>query len=171
MATRATRRGLDRWVTPGAQKMLLGMAVFGVLAFACWMPLARFSSSRNAGTPEVELSALQARAAQEQPVGGTEAETLAFLRSLGFKNQDIRIKRHADTGKLAEINGQLPPPERARSPERILAHCSFDQFARLQKCYIWYHRFMSPNTSPYFTETTPAPIPTTSGTPSTPGSR
>jgi hypothetical protein len=35
MAARRKRRWLDRWVTPGAQKMLVGMAVVGLFMLSC----------------------------------------------------------------------------------------------------------------------------------------
>jgi hypothetical protein len=155
MAARGMRRFLDRWVTRGAQQMLLGMAVFGLLAFACWLPLYFTRSSYQ----RVDLPKFQERAWKEQPVGGGETETVAFLRSLGFEDQNIRIRRYrADdvfAGRLVTILAWIPQGRGNIRPATITAFCKFANDERLSGCDITRaDPKLSPNT---FDESTPVP--------------
>lgn len=111
----------------------------------------------------VDIAALQARAAREQPIGGGEAETVAFLRSLGFPDQHIRIQRFSATdlraGRLFVILGWIPQPEGFYRRTQILAYCAFDDAGQLAECSILRGTPQSPNTSPSIAETTPVPVP------------
>jgi hypothetical protein len=104
---------------------------------------------------------MQARAQREQPVGGGEAETVAFLRALGFADQNIRIQRGSATsafpGRLVTIEGWIPQPQGFYTLSQIRAFCKFADDQRLQECYITYGSPLKPNTLPSIDETTPIP--------------
>ncbi len=128
------------------------------------MPLCALGGHRVLGDlgwwgPEVDLPAMQARAQREQPVGKGEAETVAFLRALGFRDENIRIARFAApdprAGQLIVIQGWIPQRPRFQRPDHIRAFCQFD-IGALKECSIQ-------REDPLFTtswiESTPAPAP------------
>lgn len=141
---------------------MLTLALLGVLLLGCAFGGYRYREYRERQPARVDIAALQARAAREQPIGGGEAETVAFLRSLGFPDQHIRIQHFAASdpraGRLFYILGWIPQREGFYSLTQIQAFCKFDESSRLTECPIVHGTSLKPNTSPSIVETTPAPI-------------
>jgi hypothetical protein len=163
MVKQRSRPVLDRWVTPGAQKVLAGMAVLSFLALLSWFPLSRYLDSINWWAPPADVTRLQARAQREQPVGGTLDETVAFLRTLGFEERYIRIRRypatHPFSGRLARIEAWIPQRYGFYGPSQILAYCKFAAAERLEECAITRGGPLEPDASGNIVETTPMPTP------------
>lgn len=145
------------------RRLILTLTVLGALLLGCGFGGYRLREYRNRQPARVDIVTLQARAAREQPIGGGEAETVAFLRSLGFEDQHIRIQRYAPddprAGRLARILGWIPQPKGIYKLTQIRAYCDFDDGAHLTECSILYGTELDPNTSPRIVETTPAPLP------------
>jgi hypothetical protein len=138
MATRRMRKFLDRWVTKGAQKMLLGMAVFGLLVFVCWLPWYILVGPQEP-YPDVDTAKLNERVRREQPVGGTADETIAFLRSLDIEDRHIRIRLYAASSpgasRVTHIEGWYPQPRAFFwGYERIVVSCDFTNSQRVEWC-------------------------------------
>ena len=83
------------------RRLAVILTTLGVLLLGCAFGGYRYLDSRSRWAPWVDIEALRARAAQEQPVGGGEGETVAFLRSLGFEDRNIRIQHFAATDPRA----------------------------------------------------------------------
>jgi hypothetical protein len=122
------KRWLDRWVTPGAQRMLAGMAVVSLLALACWLPL-YLTFGRYPDLPSrQELETL----VRTVPPGSTEAQVLAFLRANGFPDSDIRIVTNASPDGGNRIVAQSGPRRAyALNPRYLLPTFNFDERGRL----------------------------------------
>lgn len=145
------------------RRLVLTLGILGVLLLGCASGGYRYLDARNRQPARVDIAALQARAAREQPIGGGEAETVAFLRGLGFPDQHIRIQRYAApdpwAGRIARIEGWIPQPEGFYRLTQIRAHCDFDNATRLTGCSIVHGTALKPNTSPSIVETTPVAAP------------
>jgi hypothetical protein len=143
--------------------LVLTLGVLGVLLLGCAFGGYRYLDTRNRQPARIDIAALQARAAREQPIGGGEAETVAFLRSLGFPDQHIRIQHFAApdprAGRLARIEGWIPQQEVFYNLTQIRAYCKFDESSRLLECPITRGGPLRPNTSPNIDETTPVAAP------------
>lgn len=114
-------------MTPGAQKLLIGLVVVGLLGLACWVPLYRTFG----GYPELpsrqELEAL----VRAVPPGATEAEVLAHLRANGFRDSDIRIVTYSPFGGNTIIAQSGPRRAFALNLRYLQPTFSFDQPGRL----------------------------------------
>ncbi len=139
------------------------LAVLGLLASGCTLGGYRYLDSINWFVPRVDARALQARAQREQPIGGGEAETVAFLRSLDFEDRNIRVKRYAATdlraGRLASIEAWIPQRQGFYLPSQVRAYCKFTAADRLEECSITLGGPLKPETSGNLTESTPVPVP------------
>ena len=115
------------------RRLVLILAILGVLLLGCSVSVYRYLDSYDFWLPTVDAHALQARAQRDQPVGGGEAETVAFLRSLGFENHHILIESGERT---YTIEGWIPQPRCCLQPRQIRAYCKFDDRGGLEVCTI-----------------------------------
>jgi hypothetical protein len=144
--------------------LAITLLVLGLVASGCTLGGYRYLDSIDWFVPRVDARELQARAQREQPVGGGEAETITYLRKLGFENQHILIRRlsapNALPNQLVAIEGWIPQPRCCLQPQQIRAYCTFDQFQRLRACTINIRGSpLEPSASGNFTESTPVPVP------------
>lgn len=140
----------------------LGLAL--ALLLAGGVGVYRYLDARYWWEPRVDVPALQARAARNQPTGGGEAETVVFLRALGFPDQHIRIKHFAATdlraGRLSYIKAWIPQRQLFYRRSQVQASCRFGDDGRLAECYIGLSATgLDPDTSPNIVETTPVARP------------
>jgi hypothetical protein len=153
----------------GSQKRWFVLALAIVLALVvCSIGVYRALDARNWWEPEIDLPTMQARAQREQPVGKGEAETVAFLRALGFPDENIRIARIAPTdlrtgaapdpraGQLIVIQGWIPQRPRFARPDHVRAFCQFDPGDYLEQCSI---QREDPQFITRWAESTPVPAP------------
>jgi hypothetical protein len=142
--------------------LAITLGILSLLVFGCSFAGYRYLDSIDWFLPRVDARELQARAQREQPVGGGEAETVTFLRSLGFEDRHILIERgsasSAFPGRLFSIQGWIPQPQCCLQPRQIRALCIFDNTGRLTSCNISGRGSpLAPSTSGSFVQTTPAP--------------
>jgi hypothetical protein len=135
-----------------------------LLTLGCSFAGYRYLDSIDWFVPRVDARELQARAEREQPVGGGEAETVAFLRSLGFEDRHILLRRVSVPGyspnRLSSIEGWIPQPRCCLQPRQIRASCWFDGSQRLKHCTITGRGSpLVPSDSGNWSQSTPVPAP------------
>ena len=130
---------LRKAIAFGAMLILLVGGAFG------WYRSLRPFDRWIAQTNEIML---QRRVDVDQPIGGTEEETLAFLRDLGIADENLRLIIFL--GRLERINGWFPQPQHpfaSRSyPLRIEVECIFTDARRLRECRVYGSSYGDPDT-------------------------
>ena len=143
------------------RRSILIALICGLILFSCLIVMYSYLTSLNWWTPQVDLDALRERAHREQPIGRGEADTVAFLRSLGFEDRNIRIQRATAPGtsasRLLSIQGWIPQRTRFYFPNQVIASCRFTPGERLEECSFYRSGHPQPNSSEYIIEVTPVP--------------
>ena len=159
-------------VTPDApggrwrsRRALIGGAVLLVVFASCSFGTYRTVARLNAREPyrQVDLPALRAQVAREQPVGGTPDETVAFLRRVGFEDRYIRIRRYSaltsSPGQVVRVEGWIPQPRVLfRGYARIRVSCRFSYDQRLEGCDTAEDLAYEPPGNPGLEDITPVPV-------------